>query len=88
METIKAATSVGAELCGVDHITGSLKRGYEADILAVRGKPDQDVKDMRNLQMVIKSGGIIWSTIPGHEARNYSVVGEGQIAEGGTYGNW
>lgn len=88
LETIRAATSVGAELCGVDQITGSLKIGYEADILAVRGKPDQDVKEMRNLQMVIKGGGIIWSTIPGHEARNFGVVSEGQIAEGGTYGNW
>ena len=88
LETIKAATSVGAELCGVDKVTGSLTFAYDADILAVKGSPDKDIKDMRNLQMVIRDGGIVWSTIPGYTERHYGVVSEGRIAEGGTYGNW
>lgn len=88
LETLKAATSVGAELCGVNGITGSLKRGLEADIVAVKGKPDYDIHDMRNIQMVVKGGGIIFSTIPGCEERNYGIVNEGHIAEGGTFGNW
>lgn len=88
LEVIKAATSVGAELCGVDDITGTLKPGYEADICVVKGKPDQNIYDMRDIQMVIKGGGIIFSRIPGYECRNFGISCEGHIAEGGTFGNW
>lgn len=88
LEVIKAATSVGAELCGVADITGTLKPGYEADLCVVKGKPDLNIYDMRDIQMVVKGGGIVFSRIPNYEARNFGVVSEGHIAEGGTFGNW
>jgi imidazolonepropionase-like amidohydrolase len=88
LEVIKAATSVGAELCGVEDITGTIKKGYEADLCIVKGKPDINIYDMRNIDMVVKGGGIIFSNVPGYVERHYGVVSEGNIAENGTFGNW
>lgn len=88
LEVIHAATQVGAELCDVSEITGVLKPGFEADICVVKGCPDKSIYDMRNIEMVVKGGGIIFSRIPGHKERNFGIVEEGHIAQGGTFGNW
>lgn len=88
LETIKAATSTGAELCGLQNVTGALKAGLEADIIAVKGKPDVNIPDMRNLSLVVKGGALVWSTLPGYVERAFNVVAEGAKMDGGTFNNW
>lgn len=88
LETIKAATSTSAELCGLEHVTGALKAGLEADLIAVKGKPDEKMQDMRNLSMVVKGGGLVWSTIPGYVQRIFHVLSEGEEMAGGTFGKY
>ncbi|MBU5627963.1 amidohydrolase family protein [Oscillibacter sp. MSJ-2] len=67
LEAIRAATATSAELCGVEGETGALKAGLAGDILAVRGKPDQRISDLRNLEMVIHECRTVWSKVPGFE---------------------
>lgn len=88
LETIKAATSTGAELCGLSGVTGILCEGLEADIIAVKGKPDVNISDMRNLSFVVKGGGLIWSAVPCLNERNFNVVSEGCKMVGGTFCNF
>ena len=88
LETIKAATSTGAELCGLQDVTGALREGLEADIIAVKGKPDVSIPDMRNLSLVVKGGALVWSKLPGYEERAFNVVAEGLKMDGGTFNNW
>ena len=88
LETIRAATQTGAELCGLKDIAGELKAGLEADIIAVHGKPDEQISDMRNLCLVVKGGALVWSNLPGYVCQNYNVVAEGRTMDDGTFGNW
>ena len=52
MEAIKAATANGAELCGLQDVTGTLKPGLMGDFIVVEGKPDENIHDLRNLRLV------------------------------------
>lgn len=67
VEAIKAATGNSADLCELTDVTGRLREGLCGDILAVKGKPDRDIRDLRNLDMVMRDGRIIFSKIPSHE---------------------
>ena len=67
VEAIKAATGNSADLCELTNVTGRLKEGLCGDILAVKGKPDQNISDLRNLDMVMRDGRIVFSKIPSHE---------------------
>ena len=48
-------------------MTGRLKEGLCGDILAVKGKPDENIRDLRNLDMVMRDGRIVFSKIAGYE---------------------
>lgn len=65
LEAIQAATSNGAKLCGLEGVTGELKAGLAGDIIVVRGNPDQEIRDLRNLSMVICDCRMVWSDVPG-----------------------
>lgn len=67
LEAIRAATSNGAALCGLAGETGELRAGLAGDIIAVKGAPDQNIKDLRNLEMVIHDCRTVWSSIPGYQ---------------------
>lgn len=67
LQAIRAATVNGAELCGLSGVTGQLKEGLAGDIIAVKGKPDQNISDLRNLSMVIRDCRVVWSEVPGFE---------------------
>ena len=67
IEAIKAATGNSADLCELTDVTGRLKEGLCGDILAVKGKPDQNICDLRNLDMVMRDGRIVFSKIYGYE---------------------
>lgn len=88
LEAIKAATLNSAELCQVDHITGSLVAGKQADLIAVKGAPDREISDLRNLALVVKDGHIARSEVPGHETQPFGILPPGIPVEGGTFKVW
>ena len=59
MQTIKAATAVAAEVCGVERDLGTVEEGKIADLILVKADPLEDVNNLRTLQMVFKDGKLI-----------------------------
>ena len=88
MDAIKAATVNSAELCDLLDETGTLEAGKAGDIIAVAGCPDKNIRDLRNLQMVVRGCRLVWSTVPGLSYRNYNPVAPGLDLSGGTYLKW
>jgi len=56
---IRAATSDGAEVCGVADSRGALRPGLRADILAVRGNPLDDIRALASPVLVMKQGRVV-----------------------------
>lgn len=88
MQAIKAATSNSAKLTDTIAFAGTLEAGKEGDFIAVKGKPDQNISDMRNLSLVAKGCRLIWSTVPGLVLRRYNTGFPGMELAGGTYLKW
>jgi imidazolonepropionase-like amidohydrolase len=53
---LKSATSVDAKLLGVEDRLGSIESGKLADVVAVRGDPTRDIKQMKSVFFVMKEG--------------------------------
>ena len=58
-EALKAATSINADIIGMSDQVGSIEPGKYADFTVVEGDPLTDVKNVRNIQLVIKGGEIV-----------------------------
>jgi len=58
-EALIAATRTSAEILGMDDRLGTLQPGKLADLIIVGGKPDQDLEDLKKVNMVIVGGRII-----------------------------
>jgi imidazolonepropionase-like amidohydrolase len=56
LETIRMATLSGATFLGIQDRTGSIAVGKEADLQVVRGAPDQDIRDIDNVEIVFANG--------------------------------
>lgn len=56
VQALRAATLYGAEVCGIDHKTGSLEAGKEGDLLVVEGNPFKDLEVLRKVLAVWKGG--------------------------------
>jgi len=59
MECIVAATSRAAEALALKDVTGIIRPGLSADLIAVQGRPDQDLKTISNAMMVMKEGRLV-----------------------------
>lgn len=57
LEVLRAATSVNAHTFHLDSL-GRLKKGFLADIIAVKGDPVKDISAIRNVNFVMKNGEI------------------------------
>lgn len=57
-QALRAATSVGAKVCGVPD-RGALRPGLRADILAVSGNPLEDIRQIACPRLVMKQGRIV-----------------------------
>jgi len=55
-ECIVAATSGAATQIGLGKVTGTIRSGLMADLLAVRGRPDVDIRVLAHVAMVMKEG--------------------------------
>lgn len=59
LEAIGAATHNNAKILGVEKITGSVKPGLAADLVAVEGCPAENIDHVRNVRFVMKDGCIV-----------------------------
>ena len=58
LDALRAGTSVSAALLGIEGVTGALKPGLAADVIAVRGDPRTDMKALREVVLVMRDGAI------------------------------
>ena len=58
IEAIRAATVEAAALLGFAEVTGVVKQGATADIIAVEGDPLKDIKALEKVRFVMKGGKI------------------------------
>ena len=56
MEAIQTATIVPARVMNMDKRTGSIKVGKQADLIIINGDPLKEIRNIRNVSMVIKEG--------------------------------
>jgi imidazolonepropionase-like amidohydrolase len=61
LDVLKSSTSVNAEVFGYADKIGSIKKGLQADIIAVEGDPSVDIKNIRKIKLVMKAG-VIYKT--------------------------
>lgn len=65
LAAIRAATLDAARLCGTDGDVGSLTAGKFADLIAVAGQSDRQIRDLREVRLVMKGGVVFRSDLPG-----------------------
>ncbi len=58
-EALVAATRTSAEILGMDDRLGTLQPGKLADLIIVDGKPDQDLEDLKKVDLVIVGGRVV-----------------------------
>ncbi|MBV8973201.1 MAG: amidohydrolase family protein [Sphingomonadaceae bacterium] len=58
-DALIAATKGGAELLGVDKVTGTLEPGKAADLIAIDGDPQKDPKAVLSVSYVMTQGRVV-----------------------------
>ncbi|WP_420632876.1 amidohydrolase family protein [Candidatus Palauibacter sp.] len=56
MEVITAATGLNAEIVGIGDEVGTIDAGMFADIIAIDGRPDADIRDIGNVAFIMVGG--------------------------------
>lgn len=64
MDVLISGTSLAATALGLGSTTGTIAPGYEADLVAVKGNPLDDITAVRNVVFVMKSGHVYRSELP------------------------
>ena len=59
MDAIVSATSLAAESMKLGSQIGSIEAGYEADVIAVRGDPIDDITRLRDVVFVMRAGKVV-----------------------------
>ncbi len=59
MQAIRSATVVGAQLLGQEANIGTVAPGRYADLIAVRGDPLQDIRELEQVRFVMKGGVVV-----------------------------
>lgn len=60
LEALKAATSVNAEIIGMEDSVGSIEPDKYADFTIIEGNPLEEIERVRHVQLVVKGGEIIF----------------------------
>lgn len=56
MDAIRAATSVSAKLIGYGDRLGTVEKGKWADLISVQGNPIENIRNMRQIRLIMKDG--------------------------------
>jgi hypothetical protein len=56
MEAIQAATTVPAQVMGIEKEVGTVEAGKRADLIVIDGDPLADIRNTRNVELVIANG--------------------------------
>ena len=64
-EILASATSVGADILGMEDKLGTLEKGKLADVLVVAANPLRDIQNLRQMRMVIADGRIVRDKLSG-----------------------
>jgi imidazolonepropionase-like amidohydrolase len=59
MRAIQAATSLAAELLRLEDEIGTVRPGLQADLIAVRGNPLEDIRVLQDVRFVMKGGRVV-----------------------------
>ena len=65
MAAVRSATSVPAEMLGLAGQAGVVAPGALADLIAVRGDPLRDVKELERVAFVMKDGVVFKNELTG-----------------------
>lgn len=57
-QVLRSATSVNADVFGINTLTGRIKENLKADVLVVLGDPTKNISDLRKVKLVMKDGVI------------------------------
>jgi len=72
-QALEAATRVNAEILDMGHLLGTVEPGKLADLLVVDGAPDQNLPDLKNVELIIRDGTVVVRDgcviTPRHQAR-------------------
>jgi imidazolonepropionase-like amidohydrolase len=60
IEAITACTHTAARALGKDAEIGTLEPGKAADLVALEGDPVEDIRAMRSIRLVMRSGKILF----------------------------
>ncbi len=63
-QALQSATTVAAELLGLDKVTGRISSGYEADIILLPANPLEDIGALQDALMVVSNGQVALKRIP------------------------
>ncbi len=63
-DILKMATINAAEALGVEDSIGTIEEGKIADLVLINGNPLQDIEALRNVEMVVKEGRIVYKHLP------------------------
>jgi imidazolonepropionase-like amidohydrolase len=56
LQCIRSATSAAAASLGLSEVAGAIRPGLAADLIAVRGRPDRDIRALRDVVFVMREG--------------------------------
>ena len=56
IDVLKSSTSINADVFGYGEKIGRIKKDLFADLIAVEGDPSKDIKQIRNVKLVMKNG--------------------------------
>jgi imidazolonepropionase-like amidohydrolase len=69
-QCLRAITSSAAGLCGMEHLIGSIRPGTKADLVAVKGNVEREVRNLRQVCFVMKDGAVQKSNAPSPRCQN------------------
>lgn len=56
LQVLRSATSMNADVFGINDTRGRIQPGLWADIVAVKGDPSKNISAVRNVKLVMKKG--------------------------------
>lgn len=64
LEALRSATTVAAELLGLEATVGRLEVGYEADLVVLAGNPLEDIRHVQDVLAVMSNGVMAVNRLP------------------------